>query len=148
SCIRPFATAMVKGSAVCCVLCAELSAPSIVVSCSIAVIQSLTQSSALNPSLFEFDLFAHRTAGRRGAEARGDVIVVNDCWLRLPVECERCMAAGEHVCERIEVEDEADGRLAPAEVGRQFVVAPAAADARARARDIDFIDQPRVVIET
>ena len=58
------------------------------------------------------------------------------------------MAAGEYVCERVEVEDEADGRFAPAEVGRQFVIAPAAPDARACARDIDFIDQPRVVIET
>src|ERR687890_567840 len=59
----------------------------------------------------------------------------------------RASAGGENVRQRVEVEDEADGGLAAAEVGRQVVVSPAAADARASALDVDFEDEPRVVVE-
>src|SRR5437763_3263717 len=57
-------------------------------------------------------------------------------------------AAREDFGQCVEVEDEADGWLAPTEVGRQFVVAPAAPHPRARALDVNLEDEACVVVET
>src|SRR5205823_7607270 len=49
-------------------------------------------------------------------------------------------AAREDFGQCVEVENEADGWLAPTEVGRQLVVAPAAPHPRARALDVNLED--------